>query len=82
MTSALEIHHLQAWYGESHILHDVNLSVEQGEVVTLLGRNGAGRSTTLRAMMGLTGRREGSIKINGVESIHLPTYRIAHLGVG
>ena len=82
MTSALEIRHLQAWYGESHILHDVNLSIEQGEVVTLLGRNGAGRSTTLRAMMGLTGRREGSIKINGVESIHLPTYRIAHLGVG
>ena len=82
MTSALEIRHLQAWYGESHILHDVNLSVEQGEVVTLLGRNGAGRSTTLRAMMGLTGRREGSIKINGVESIRLPTYRIAHLGVG
>ena len=82
MTSALDIRHLQAWYGESHILHDVNLSVEQGEVVTLLGRNGAGRSTTLRAMMGLTGRREGSIKINGVESINLPTYRIAHLGVG
>ena len=82
MTSALEIRHLQAWYGESHILHDVNLTVEQGEVVTLLGRNGAGRSTTLRAMMGLTGRREGSIKINGVESINLPTYRIAHLGVG
>jgi branched-chain amino acid transport system ATP-binding protein len=82
MTSALDIRHLQAWYGESHILHDVNLTVEQGEVVTLLGRNGAGRSTTLRAMIGLTGRREGSIKINGVESIHLPTYRIAHLGVG
>ena len=82
MTSALDIRHLQAWYGESHILHDVNLTVEQGEVVTLLGRNGAGRSTTLRAIMGLTGRREGSIKINGVESIHSPTYRIAHLGVG
>ena len=82
MTSALDIRHLQAWYGESHILHDVNLTVDQGEVVTLLGRNGAGRSTTLRAMMGLTGRREGSIKINGVESVNLPTYRIAHLGVG
>lgn len=82
MASALEIRDLQAWYGESHILHDVNLSVEQGEVVTLLGRNGAGRSTTLRAIMGLTGRREGSIKINGVESIGLATYRIAHLGVG
>ena len=82
MTKALEISKLQAWYGESHILHDVNLSVEQGEVVTLLGRNGAGRTTTLRAIMGLTGRSEGSIKINGVESIHLPTYKIAHLGVG
>lgn len=82
MTKALEISKLQAWYGESHILHDVNLSVEQGEVVTLLGRNGAGRTTTLRAIMGLTGRAEGSIRINGVESIHLPTYKIAHLGVG
>lgn len=82
MTKALEISKLHAWYGESHILHDVNFSVEQGEVVTLLGRNGAGRTTTLRAIMGLTGRTEGSIKINGVESIHLPTYKIAHLGVG
>ena len=81
MTLALEISRLQAWYGESHILHDVNLSVAQGEVVTLLGRNGAGRTTTLRAMMGLTGRREGSIKINGQETIAMPTHRIAHLGV-
>jgi branched-chain amino acid transport system ATP-binding protein len=82
MSAALEIANLQAWYGESHILHDINLSVNSGEVVTLLGRNGAGRTTTLRAIMGLTGRRTGSIKINGVESIHLPTHRIAHLGVG
>ncbi len=82
MTKALEISGLHAWYGESHILHDMNFSVEQGEVVTLLGRNGAGRTTTLRAIMGLTGRRTGSIKINGVESIGLPTHRIAHLGVG
>ncbi len=82
MTKAIEITGLQAWYGESHILHDVNLSVEQGEVVTLLGRNGAGRTTTLRAIMGLTGRRTGSVKINGVEAISLPTHRIAHLGVG
>ncbi len=82
MSKALEIKNLQAWYGESHILHDVNFSVEQGEVVTLLGRNGAGRTTTLRAIMGLTGRREGSIRINGVESIGMPTHRIAHLGVG
>ncbi len=82
MTAALEISHLQAWYGESHILHKVNLKVNPGEVVTLLGRNGAGRTTTLRAIMGLTGRRTGSIKINGVEAIGLPTHRIAHLGVG
>lgn len=82
MTPALEISKLQAWYGESHILHDVNLSVAEGEVVTLLGRNGAGRTTTLRAIMGLTGRREGSIKINGQETVSLPTHRIAHLGVG
>lgn len=82
MTLALEIKDLQAWYGESHILHDMNLSVAQGEVVTLLGRNGAGRTTTLRAIMGLTGRRSGSIKINGTETIALPTHRIAHFGVG
>jgi branched-chain amino acid transport system ATP-binding protein len=82
MTFALEIKGLHAWYGESHILHDMNLSVAKGEVVTLLGRNGAGRTTTLRAVMGLTGRRSGSIKINGVETIALPTHRIAHFGVG
>lgn len=82
MTAALDIAHLQAWYGESHILHDVNLSVREGEVVTLLGRNGAGRTTTLRAIMGLTGARSGSIKIHGVEAIHVPTHQIAHLGVG
>jgi branched-chain amino acid transport system ATP-binding protein len=82
MTLALEIKGLHAWYGESHILHDMNLSVAQGEVVTLLGRNGAGRTSTLRAIMGLTGRRSGSIKINGIETITLPTHRIAHFGVG
>jgi branched-chain amino acid transport system ATP-binding protein len=82
MTAALEISNLQAWYGESHILHNVNLKVAQGEVITLLGRNGAGRTTTLRAIMGLTGKRTGSIKINGVESIGMPTHKIAHLGVG
>ncbi len=82
MTAALEISQLQAWYGESHILHDVNLSVNHGEVVTLLGRNGAGRTTTLRAIMGLTGARKGSIRINGQEAIGLPTHKVAHLGVG
>jgi branched-chain amino acid transport system ATP-binding protein len=79
---ALEISRLQAWYGESHILHDVDLTVNPGEVVTLLGRNGAGRTTTLRAIMGLTGARKGSIKLNGIEAIELPTYKVAHLGVG
>jgi branched-chain amino acid transport system ATP-binding protein len=82
MAAALEISNLQAWYGESHILHNVNLTVNQGEVVTLLGRNGAGRTTTLRAIMGLTGKRSGSIKVNGVEAIGLPTHKIAHLGIG
>jgi len=82
MTAALDISNLQTWYGESHILHNVNLTVQPGEVVTLLGRNGAGRTTTLRAIMGLTGARKGSIKINGVEAIGFPTHKIAHLGVG
>lgn len=81
-TPALAISNLQAWYGESHILHNVNLSVNQGQVVTLLGRNGAGRTTTLRSIMGLVGARKGSIKINGVETIAMPTYKIAHQGVG
>ncbi|WFF79781.1 ABC transporter ATP-binding protein [Delftia tsuruhatensis] len=79
---ALEIKGLQAWYGESHVLHGMDMVVQPGEVVTLLGRNGAGRTSTLRAIMGLTGARKGSIRINGVEAIHLPTHRIAHLGVG
>ena len=82
MTPALELRQVQAWYGESHILHDVSFSVARGEVVTLLGRNGAGRTTTLRAIMGLTGTRSGSIKVDGAEAISLPTHRIAHLGIG
>jgi branched-chain amino acid transport system ATP-binding protein len=79
---ALEIKDLHAWYGESHILHGISLSVPKGQVLTLLGRNGAGRTTTLRAIMGLTGARRGSIKVHGVETIGLPTHRIAHLGIG
>ncbi len=78
----LSITDLQAWYGESHILHNVNLTVNQGEVVTLLGRNGAGRTTTLRSIMGLVGARKGSIKINGNETIAMATHKIAHQGVG
>ena len=67
---AIEISDLHAWYGESHILHGINFSVKAGEVVTLLGRNGAGRTSTLRAMLGLTGKRTGSIRIHGNEVIH------------
>lgn len=80
--AVLEITGLQAWYGESHILHGVDLRVNRGEVVTLLGRNGAGRTTTMRAIMGLTGRRTGSIKINGRETVGMRAHRIAHCGVG
>ena len=81
-TPLLQISDLHTWYGESHILHGVDLTVHEGEVVTLLGRNGAGRTTTLRAIMGLAGTRKGSIKVRGVETIDLPTHRIARLGVG
>ena len=73
---------LHAFYGESHILHGIDFIVNRGEVVTLLGRNGAGRTTTLRAILGLTGRRSGSIMVNGRETIAMPTHRIAHLGIG
>jgi branched-chain amino acid transport system ATP-binding protein len=79
---ALELVGAQAWYGESHILHGVDLKVNRGEVVTLLGRNGAGRTTTLRAIMGLTGKRTGSIRIGGRETIGMSTHKIAHCGVG
>ncbi len=82
MTAALEIKNLHAWYGESHILHGVDLNVSKGEVVTLLGRNGAGRTTTMRSILGLTGARKGSIQVDGKETIGLRTYRIAHLGIG
>jgi branched-chain amino acid transport system ATP-binding protein len=81
-TPFLEISGLHAWYGESHILHGVDLRVEEGEVVTLLGRNGAGRTTTMRAIMGLTGSRKGSIKVRGHETIALPTHKVARLGLG
>ena len=78
----LEIRDLHGWYGESHVLHGVNLHVDEGEVVTLLGRNGAGRTSTLRAIMGLIGRRKGSVRLHGTETIDLPPHKIARLGVG
>jgi branched-chain amino acid transport system ATP-binding protein len=78
----LRIEDLHAWYDESHILHGVNLTVNEGEVVTILGRNGAGRTTTMRAILGLTGSRTGSIKVAGEETVKMATHRIAKLGVG
>jgi branched-chain amino acid transport system ATP-binding protein len=81
-TRYLEVTGLQGWYGESHVLHGINFHVDEGEVVTLLGRNGAGRTSTLRAIMGLIGSRKGSVKVHGVETIGLPTHRIARMGIG
>ena len=78
----LDIKNLQGWYGESHVLHGVNFHVDEGEVVTLLGRNGAGRTSTLRAIMGLIGRRSGSVQIHGQETVGMATHRIARLGIG
>ncbi len=78
----LEVQALQGWYGESHVLHGVDFHVAEGEVVTLLGRNGAGRTSTMRAVMGLIGARKGSIKVRGIETIGLQTHRIARLGIG
>ncbi|HME38464.1 MAG TPA: ABC transporter ATP-binding protein [Steroidobacteraceae bacterium] len=78
----MRIANLDAWYGESHILHGVDLCVREGEVVTLLGRNGAGRTTTLRAIMGLISSRTGSVLIDGVETVRLAPHRIARIGIG
>ncbi len=78
----LRVADLHAWYGESHILHGVDFTVQRGEVVTLLGRNGAGRTTTLKSVLGLVGRRSGSIIVNGIETVGFPTHKIAHLGIG
>ncbi|MFA7666603.1 MAG: ABC transporter ATP-binding protein [Burkholderiaceae bacterium] len=81
-TEFLRIKDLHAFYGESHVLHGVDLVVNHGEVVTLLGRNGAGRTSTLKSIVGLVGRRTGSIVVDGVESVHMPPHLIARLGIG
>ncbi len=78
----LKVCDLNAWYGESHILHGINLEVSEGEVVTLLGRNGAGRTTTLKAILGLTSRRTGTVQIAGQQTVNMAPHQIAHLGVG
>ena len=80
-TALLSVADLNAWYGESHILHGAQLEVRRGEVVTLLGRNGVGKTTTLKAIMGMVARREGSIRFEGTQIIALPSDRIARLGV-
>ena len=81
-TAMLEVSDLQAFYGESHVLHGVNLEVRQGEVVTLLGRNGAGKTTTMRSIMGIVGKRTGSIRFQGQELIGMAPHRIPRLGIG
>jgi branched-chain amino acid transport system ATP-binding protein len=80
--NALEAEGLNTFYGKSHILHDVGLTVAEGSITTLLGRNGAGKSTTLRSVVGLTPARSGSVRVFGQETTKLPTFRIAALGVG
>ena len=77
----LRVQGLQAWYGESHILHGVDFEVRRGEVVTLLGRNGVGKTTTMKSIMGIVGRRQGSVVFDGTETIRLPSNRIARLGI-
>src|SRR6202790_1845108 len=77
----LAVRDLNAWYGESHILHGVAFDVAAGEVVTLLGRNGAGKTTTMKSIMGIVGRREGSVVLDGAETIRLPSNKIAYLGI-
>ena len=78
----LKVSDLNTWYGESHVLHGINFEIREGELVTLLGRNGAGRTTTVKSILGLVGKRTGSIQIDGVETIHMPTNKIARLGLG
>ncbi len=78
----LSVRGLEAWYGESHVLHGVDLDVREGEVVTLLGRNGAGKTTTLKSIMGVIGKRKGSVIVEGKETIALPSRTIARLGIG
>ncbi|MDX8450539.1 ABC transporter ATP-binding protein [Mesorhizobium captivum] len=78
----LAVRDLHAWYGEGHALHGVNLEVSRGETVTLLGRNGVGKTTTLRAIMGLIRKRTGSVTFNGKDLIRLPLHRVAHQGIG
>ncbi len=80
--SLLNVRDLHAWYGESHVLHGMTFSVRKGEVVTLLGRNGVGKSTTMRSIMGIVGKRSGSVRFGETETINWASNQIARLGVG
>lgn len=80
--TVLDVENLEAWYGDSHVLHGMSFSLQRGEIVALLGRNGSGRTTTLRAVMGLMDRSSGTIRIDGVEALRLPPHKIARMGVG
>jgi branched-chain amino acid transport system ATP-binding protein len=82
MPDLLAVEDLHAWYGESHILHGMSFSVQRGELVTLLGRNGSGRTTTLKAILGLTDRRRGSLRLEGRQILGLAPHRVARLGIG
>ncbi|ASS58064.1 ABC transporter ATP-binding protein [Rhizobium leguminosarum] len=78
----LNVSNLEAWYGESHVLHGVNFNVRRGEVVTLIGRNGAGKTTTLRSLMGVVGKRTGASTYKGTDLLKVPAHKIARLGIG
>jgi branched-chain amino acid transport system ATP-binding protein len=80
-TSVLSVQNLEAWYGESHILHGINFDVKAGEVVTLLGRNGAGKTTTLKSVMGIIGKRTGMVRFDGQDIIRASSDRIARMGI-
>jgi len=82
MPDLLRVEDLNAWYGESHVLHGMQFDVDEGELVTLIGRNGAGKTTTLRAIVGIMARRSGSVRFAGHELTHLSSNRIARLGIG
>ena len=81
MANLLEVRALNAWYGESHILHGMDFDIAEGELVTLLGRNGAGKTTALKSIMGMVGRRSGSIKFRGTELVSAPSNRVARAGI-
>jgi branched-chain amino acid transport system ATP-binding protein len=82
MAALLEIKDLHAWYGESHVLHGVNMTIGEGEMVTILGRNGVGKTTTLRTITGILRKRRGEIRLNGRDMMQVPLHRTAHHGLG